>query len=235
VSRLEPTGGARPPLVVALAVAVVALLAVGVVAVARGVGDDEATAPAPASTTTTAVDEGPTTTETRGSTTVGPEATTTRPSGRATTSTSGGRGATTTTASTQPAAPVTTSPPGVVPACAAGLIRSTVASDRPSYRNGDTAHLTATFENVSGRPCSYPGTTATFQVITPNGQALTPLTTVSADNVDKVPFAPGTSQTFRSSWEVSVCSAPATCFPGRYTMVIDVAPFGGGRVSVDVT
>jgi uncharacterized protein YfaS (alpha-2-macroglobulin family) len=110
-----------------------------------------------------------------------------------------------------------------------------VASDRPSYRNGDTAHLTATFENVSGRPCSYPGTTATFQVITPNGQALTPLTTVSADNVDKVPFAPGTSQTFRSSWEVSVCSAPATCFPGRYTMVIDVAPFGGGRVSVDVT
>lgn len=228
-------GAVRPPVVVALAVAAVALLAAAVVVLARGVGDKEASAPttgeSTAPTTTTSVEQGPPTTAAPASTTAVPAVTTTLGSGRATTSTSAGRGSTTTT----PSAPATTGAPAALPACAAAFFRSTVASDRTTYRNGDTAQLTATFENVSGRPCSYAGTTATFQVIAPSGQALTPLTTLSSDNVDKVPFGPGTSQTFRSSWEVSVCSVPTTCFPGRYTMVIDVAPFGGGRVSVDVT
>ena len=226
-------GPARSPWILALAVAVVAVLAVGVVALARGVDDDRGDTATPESTTTTVAPEGSPSTTAPSSTTVAPGSTTALPTSRATTSTSAVRGPTT-TASPKPSAPVTTSAPLALPACAAAAFRSTVSSDRASYHNGDTAHLTATFENISGRPCAYAGTTATFQVFAPSGQALTPLTTMSADNVDKVPFAPGASQTFRSSWEVSVCSAPTTCFPGRYTMVIDVAPFGGGRVPVDV-
>jgi len=228
---VDRTGAARSPWVPILAVAVVALLAVGVVALARGVDDDQDTATPPGSTTTTAGQGDTPSTTAPGPTTVVPGSTTTPPPGRTTSSSAGPA----TTASSRPSTTVTTKAPGVVPACTAASFRSTVASDRAAYRNGDTARLTATFENISGRPCSYPGTTATFQVIAPSGQALTPLTTLTADNVDKVPFEPGTSQTFRSSWEVSVCSAPTTCFPGRYTMVIDVTPFGGGRVPVDVT
>jgi hypothetical protein len=115
------------------------------------------------------------------------------------------------------------------------MFRATVATEQASYRNGDTARLTATFQNVSGRPCSYASTTVNSGVLDPMGRGFTPVQTLTTQNPDRVPFAPGTSQTFRSSWVVAICASPTMCYGGRYTMVIDVVPFGGGRVAVDVT
>ena len=137
------------------------------------------------------------------------------------------------TAAPGTAAPGTTVP-GALPACAPSFFRATVTSDRPSYANGDTVQVTARFENMSGRACSYETTSASSQVLSPSGEPLTPVRTLTGQNPERVPFEPGTSQSFRSSWDTSICASGGACFPGRYTMVMDLTPFGGGRVSFDV-
>jgi hypothetical protein len=219
----------RPPWIVALAVAIVVLVVTGgAVALTRDDGDDTGAA-APATTTTTQAVAETTSTTTPASTTV-PSSSTTLAPGRTTTTTRA-----TTTSTTRTSSSTTTTAAGPVPACVASMFRATVVSDRPSYRNGEVARLTATFENVSGRPCSYASNTVNSQVLDPMGRAYTPVQTLTTQNPDRIPFGAGTSQTFQSSWGVAICASATLCYPGRYTMVIDVVPFGGGRVPVDVT
>ncbi|HEX2048910.1 MAG TPA: serine/threonine-protein kinase [Acidimicrobiales bacterium] len=219
---------ARPALLGALVVAIVALLAAGALAVTRVGDDDDREQVALTATTTTVV---PTTAATAPP--APPVPTTTPPSTGtpAPTATTRPASAPTTTASP----PATTSPAGGIPACNPSFFRATVTSDRPRYDNGDTVTVSARFENVSGRPCSYSQTGTSSQLLNPFGDPMGPIRTLVGDNVDNVPFEPGTSQTFRSSWEVNTCVSQTTCYPGRYTITVNVVPFGGGQASFDVT
>jgi hypothetical protein len=235
--RLERTAGSPQARLVALVAAVVILVAGVAVAVNRaGDGEDAAE---PAATTTT-VTPGPATTAPAATapvtTNAGPtpptQVATTAATARTTTTRAGSTASTTTSRATTSTAPGTTL---ALPVCTPALFRSTVTSDHPAYRNGETVHVSARFENISGRACSYTSTQATSQVLTPAGAPLSPVQTLTGANDQNVPFAPGASQTFGSSWDVTVCAPQGTCLPGRYTMVIDVSPFGGGRVSFDVT
>lgn len=114
------------------------------------------------------------------------------------------------------------------------MFRATVSTDRSSYRTGDTVQASARFENVSGRACTYTGASASSQVLDPSGQPVTPPRTLTAGNPEMFPFEPGTPQTFQASWPVLGCGAASTCFPGRYTIVFEVTPFGTGQATFDV-
>ena len=227
--RDDRTRRVPPVWLAGAAVALVALIAAAV-ALSAGDGDDAAgpatpiTAPAPA-----AAEPAPATTVTTGP---APQASTTAPSRVPTT-------VRTPAPTLAPLPPAGTAPAGTAsgstPACTPSMFRPTITRNRPTYRNGETVQVSARFENISGRPCSYPATTATSQVLTPSGEPLGPARTLTNENAARVPFEPGTSQTFQSFWDVAICSSGSTCFPGRYTIAVDVAPFGGGRVSFDVT
>ena len=220
----------RPAWVAGLVAAILCLLAASAFALVREDGDDDRVALSATTTvpvTTTAPGPAPTTAAAQGTTAVPPSTapapTTTRPAPA------------TTTATTARGTPTTGAPTGVIAACNPSLFRATITSDKPNYNNGDTVTVSARFENTSGRPCSYTQTGASSQLLNPFGEAMGPIRTLVGDNVDNVPFEPGTSQTFRSAWEVNTCAGPTTCYPGRYTITINVVPFGGGRVSFDVT
>ena len=226
---VNPRRRATPAWLVALAVALVALVAATALALTQtdDRDDEEGDVAQPATTTvpgaTTAAPAAPAQSATTSSTVRAPV--TTRPVSPASPASPAG------TAGTAAA----TGPAGAVPACTASFFRPTITSDRPSYRNGETVQVSARFENVSGRACSYSSTNASSQVLGPSGEPLTPVRTLPGSNPQGIAFEPGTSQTFQSSWDTAICSSPSACFPGRYTMVMDVTPFGGGRVSFDVT
>ena len=217
----------RPAWMVALVVAILGLLAASTFALAREDGDEDGVA-VPASTT---VPVSTTIAPTSAATAVAPQRSTAVPPSTAPAPTT-----------TRPASPATTargSPPtsataGGTPVCNPSFFRATVTSERPRYNNGDTVQVSARFENISGRPCSYTQTCASSQLLNPFGEALGPIRTLVGDNVDNIPFEPGTSQTFRAAWEVNTCASPTTCYPGRYTITMNVVPFGGGQASFDV-
>lgn len=221
----------RPAVVGALVVAIVGLLAAGALALTQVEDDaEDRERVALTATTTTVV---PTTAATAPPATSASPTTppaTTSPPATATTTTRPASGPTTTVAG-----PATTSPSGGIPVCTPAFFRATITSDRPNYNNGDTVTVSARFDNTSGRPCSYTQTGASSQLVNPFGDAMGPVRTLVGDNVDNVPFQPGASQTFRSMWEVNTCVNQTTCYPGRYTITMNVVPFGGGQVSFDVT
>jgi hypothetical protein len=230
--RLNP---GTPRVRVAAIAAAAVLLVVAVVVVVSRRGESGGTAQVGGTTLPAATAPSTTVAAPTPPTRLAPSTTTPRP-----TTTAAGARATTTTApratTTGPqTAPPTTASGGALPACTATFFRSSVTSDRATYRNGETVQVSARFENVSGRACTYSSTNATSQVLKPDGTPFTPARTLESANDQNVPFEPGTSQTFGSSWEIAVCAPEGTCSPGRYAMVVDVAPFGGGRVSFDVT
>ena len=228
--RGDRVRGIRPGMLALLFVTILALLTAASVALVRldSDGDEDVDQVGASAPPTTAIV--PTITATVPPVTE-PATTTPRTSAPATTPTTRSGPAPSTTAATSP----TTAPGSGIPACTPSFFRSTVTSDRPTYNNGDTVVVNARFENVSGRACSYTQTGTSSQLFNPFGDPMGPIRTLVGDNVDNVPFEPGTSQAFRAMWEVNTCVNPTTCYPGRYTITINVVPFGGGQASFEVT
>ena len=127
--------------------------------------------------------------------------------------------------------PTSTTPSADRPPCSPSLLAVEVATDRATYRPGETVMVQATLRNRSGAPCYYTSYAGGHRIDGPGGQPVRPLAVFIADAFRDTPLAAGATLTQSPTWDQQACPASpgaqcAQAAPGTYTVTVEWR-FGG--------